>query len=96
MPDPFDPRFAAAVDEMARNAAARFRRDPWLVVEACAVWCDVVSFNLYKRFAQRMETRPFVAVIGEVGCATNLESVRILVAHLISPIRFRRRGFICE
>jgi NitT/TauT family transport system substrate-binding protein len=31
MPDPFDPRFAAAVDEMARNAAARFRRDPWLV-----------------------------------------------------------------
>ena len=31
MPDPFDPRFAAAVDCMARNAAARFRRDPWLV-----------------------------------------------------------------
>lgn len=30
-PDPFDPRFAAAVDQMARNAAAQFRGDPWLV-----------------------------------------------------------------
>ena len=31
MPDPFDPRFAAAVDKMARNAAARFRGDPYLI-----------------------------------------------------------------
>src|ERR1700751_642143 len=31
IPDPFDPRVAAATDEMARNAAARFRGDPWLV-----------------------------------------------------------------
>jgi len=31
MPDPFHPRFAAAADEMARNAAARFGDDPWLV-----------------------------------------------------------------
>jgi len=31
IPDPFDPRFVAAAEEMARNAAARFGRDPWLV-----------------------------------------------------------------
>jgi len=31
MPDPFDPRFVAAVDKMARNAAARFRGDPYLI-----------------------------------------------------------------
>src|SRR5215471_950628 len=31
VPDPFDPRFAAAADEMARNAAAHFGHDPWLV-----------------------------------------------------------------
>jgi hypothetical protein len=31
IPDPFDPRFATAVDEMAQNAAARFGGDPWLV-----------------------------------------------------------------
>jgi hypothetical protein len=31
IPDPFDPRFAAAADEMARKAAARFGGDPWLV-----------------------------------------------------------------
>jgi hypothetical protein len=31
IPDPFNPRFAAAADEMARNAAARFAGDPWLV-----------------------------------------------------------------
>jgi hypothetical protein len=30
-PDPFDPRFAPAVDQMARNAAAQFGSDPWLV-----------------------------------------------------------------
>src|SRR5215467_12704582 len=30
-PDPFDPRFAPAVDQMARNAAAQFGGDPWLV-----------------------------------------------------------------
>jgi hypothetical protein len=31
MPDPFDPRFAAAADTTARNAAAQFRGDPWLI-----------------------------------------------------------------
>ena len=31
MPDPFDPRFAEAADKMARNAAARFGADPWLI-----------------------------------------------------------------
>jgi len=31
MPDPFDPRFAEAADRMARNAAARFGGDPWLI-----------------------------------------------------------------
>src|SRR6267142_6712677 len=31
MPDPFHPRFAATVDEMARKAAAQFGGDPWLV-----------------------------------------------------------------
>jgi Beta-galactosidase len=31
MPDPFDPRFAEAADKMARNAAARFRDDPFLI-----------------------------------------------------------------
>jgi hypothetical protein len=31
MPDPFDPRFAAAVDKMALNAAARFRGDPYVI-----------------------------------------------------------------
>ena len=31
IPDPFDPRFAAAADEMARNAAAQFAADPWLI-----------------------------------------------------------------
>jgi len=31
MPDPFDPRFAEAADRMARNAAARFAGDPWLI-----------------------------------------------------------------
>jgi Beta-galactosidase len=31
MPDPFDPRFAEAADKMARNAAARFGDDPWLI-----------------------------------------------------------------
>jgi hypothetical protein len=31
MPDPFDPRFADAADKMARNAAARFRSDPYLI-----------------------------------------------------------------
>ena len=31
MPDPFDPRFAYAADKMARNAAARFRSDPYLI-----------------------------------------------------------------
>ena len=31
MPDPFDPRFAEAADKMARNAAARFGGDPWLI-----------------------------------------------------------------
>lgn len=31
VPDPFDPRFAEAADKMARNAAARFAGDPWLI-----------------------------------------------------------------
>ena len=31
MADPFDPRFAEAADKMARNAAARFRGDPYLL-----------------------------------------------------------------
>lgn len=31
MPDPFDPRFTEAADKMARNAAARFAGDPWLI-----------------------------------------------------------------
>jgi hypothetical protein len=31
MPDPFDPRFAEAADRMARNAAARFGGDPYLI-----------------------------------------------------------------
>jgi hypothetical protein len=31
MPDPFDPRFAAAADKMARSAAARFHGDPYLI-----------------------------------------------------------------
>jgi len=31
IPDPFDPRFAIAVEKMAENAAARFGGDPWLV-----------------------------------------------------------------
>ncbi len=31
MPDPFDPRFADAVDKMARNARAHFRGDPYLI-----------------------------------------------------------------
>jgi hypothetical protein len=31
MPDPFDPRFAEAADKMARNAAARFAGDPYLI-----------------------------------------------------------------
>jgi hypothetical protein len=31
MPDPFDPRFADAADEMARAAAAKFRGDPYLI-----------------------------------------------------------------
>lgn len=31
MPDPFDPRFAEAADKMARNAAARFGGDPYLI-----------------------------------------------------------------
>jgi hypothetical protein len=31
IPDPFDPRFAMAVEKMAENAAARFGGDPWLV-----------------------------------------------------------------
>jgi hypothetical protein len=31
MPDPFDPRFAEAADRMARNAAARFHGDPYLI-----------------------------------------------------------------
>jgi hypothetical protein len=31
MPDPFDPKFAVAVDGMARRAAARFAADPYLI-----------------------------------------------------------------
>jgi hypothetical protein len=31
MPDPFDPRFSEAADKMARNAAGRFRGDPYLI-----------------------------------------------------------------
>jgi hypothetical protein len=31
MPDPFDPRFADAADEMARAAAAKYRGDPYLI-----------------------------------------------------------------
>lgn len=31
MPDPFDPKFADAVDSMARKAAARFVDDPYLI-----------------------------------------------------------------
>ena len=31
MPDPFSPRFAAAADKMARDAAALFRGDPYLI-----------------------------------------------------------------
>jgi hypothetical protein len=31
MPDPFDPRFAEAADKMARNAAAGFAGDPYLI-----------------------------------------------------------------
>ncbi|MBO0739516.1 MAG: beta-agarase, partial [Alphaproteobacteria bacterium] len=31
MADPFDPRFAEAADRMARNAAAKFRGDPYLL-----------------------------------------------------------------
>src|SRR5262249_8759527 len=31
MPDPFDPRFADAADKMARNAAERYRGDPFLI-----------------------------------------------------------------
>jgi len=31
MPDPFDPHFVEAADRIARNAAARFGGDPWLI-----------------------------------------------------------------
>jgi hypothetical protein len=31
IPDPFDPRFAVAADQIAQNAAARFGGDPWLI-----------------------------------------------------------------
>ena len=31
MPDPFDPRFAQAVEHAVANAAARARQDPWLL-----------------------------------------------------------------
>src|SRR6516165_10311798 len=31
IPDPFDPRFAAAADKMAQHAAAKVRRDPYLL-----------------------------------------------------------------
>jgi len=31
IPDPFDPRFAAAADKMAQHAAAKFRGDPYLL-----------------------------------------------------------------
>jgi Beta-galactosidase len=31
MPDPFSPRFAAAADKIARDAAVRFRGDPYLI-----------------------------------------------------------------
>jgi hypothetical protein len=54
MPDPFDPRFAAAADRMARDAAARFGNDPYLVgyfVDNELPWGKGWSDNLRERYS---------------------------------------------
>jgi hypothetical protein len=54
MPDPFDPRFAAAADKMASNAAARFRGDPYLIgyfVDNELAWRRGSSANPRERYS---------------------------------------------
>jgi hypothetical protein len=59
IPDPFDSRFAAAADEMALKAAARFGRDPWLVgyfVDNELAWGRGWSADPLERYALAIGT----------------------------------------
>ena len=54
MPDPFDPRFAAAADKMASNAAAQFRGDAYLIgyfVDNELAWRRGSSANPRERYS---------------------------------------------
>ena len=59
IPDPFDPRFAIAVDKIAENAAARFGGDAWLVgyfVDNELAWRRGWSTDPRERFALAIST----------------------------------------
>jgi Beta-galactosidase len=77
MPDPFDPKFAAAVDSMAREAAARFAADPYLVgyfVQNELSWGNAVSKDPRRRYsiavgalAAGPESRAKAALMAQLG-----------------------------
>ena len=59
IPDPFDPRFAMAVDKMAENAATQFGGDPWLVgyfVDNELAWGRGWSTDPRERYALAIST----------------------------------------
>jgi Beta-galactosidase len=105
MPDPFDPRFAEAADRMARNAAARFRGDPYLIgyfVDNELAWgrgsranpADyyALAINALAAGQQSPANSAFVAYLTE----TYRDPERLAEAWglpLTSWDRFRRDGF---
>jgi hypothetical protein len=81
IPDPFDPRFAAAVDEMARNAAARFSRDPWLIgyfVDNELAWGRGWSADPQEHYA---------LAIGTLGWGPESPAKSAFIAQLIETYR---------
>jgi len=59
IPDPFDPKFVTAADKVARNAAAQFARDPWLVgyfVDNELAWGRGWSSDPRERYALAINT----------------------------------------
>jgi hypothetical protein len=81
IPDPFDPRFAPAADEMARNAAARFGGDPWLVgyfVDNALAWGRGWSTDPREHYA---------LAIGTLGRGPESPAKSAFTAQLIETYR---------
>ena len=81
IPDPFDPRFAEAADDMARNAAARFGRDPWLVgyfVDNELAWGRGWSADPQEHY---------VLAIGTLGHGPESPAKSAFIAQLIETYR---------